>query len=778
MKSYLKFLSRNKWYTAINLLGMSVSLAFILVIGAYAWQETHINKFEGAENIYSLGMRFEDRNQEYSGLHWVVGQRLAEKFPEIEKSIGLAQFGDSYKTPAGEDIYCNMLLTDSAFFSCFPFKIIEGDRDRLFVDNQSAVVTEQFARKFFGNADPIGKRILRGDGSAAFIVTGVVESLEGSMFATSDRKPIDLIAPFENVGKINPSLTDSNCSNASGADVFLVGHEGADLTANAGKYEAFLKEFFWIFQLPEDNIRLLLTPFDELYFAERPSGNFLTGNPKLVKILFLAGLVILLFSLINYVNLTVAQSNFRAKEMATRRLMGSSRSAIIMRMLCESTAIVVVSTVIAVGLAVLAAPFASAILGADIDLAASVNASTVAIVLGIVLLLGLLAGIIPGIIISKARPIDVVRGTFRRKSKMWFSKISIIIQNAVTIIMIACALTFWLQTRHLIKAPMGFDQEGIIILNGLGNLADVMQPEIEKLPEVGMVARSQGTPVDGGNNNTMNYEGSTISLQIMRVEPKWFDIFGIEKLDDRKGDGVFVDNRTLKAFGIGHDGTSIPYGDRSLSIRGHVNDFMIRSITDDQHPVIIEEVPAPLEYSWQLVIKVTGDRDIAWKKICDIYSNIIPNADLASFYPMPYIEQQIAKVYEAEQQMGTIVTIFAAVALIVSALGLMAMSTYFVSLKARETSIRKVFGSTSRQMLWKLIGTYMLYVAIAFAISVPVIHWLMGSWLSGYSYRIPLYWWIYAAAGIICLAVSFLTVFTQSWRAANANPVHALYQNN
>ncbi len=784
MKSYFKFLSRNKAYTAIDVLGLALSMMFIIIIGAYTWQETHVDsQHSKADRMFLLGL--DENGHGITGGHWRLIRKLVDQFPEIESGTAIVSNRRILRTSEGENVVTTVIYADSTFYDIFDFGLVRGDRHKVLSQPNSIVVTEEYARRVWHDEDPIGKTIIFNDEEDPLVVTGIMEPMENTAITSpvylTDKTPVDAIIPFEMVKYFNLSLWSEGMNNAMGAEIVLLGREGSDLAANAGKYHDFAKEFFWILQLPDSNSRLTLVPFKEQYFSGYSSEILARGDAKMVKILFSVGVVILLFALMNYVNLTVALSGYRAKEMATRRLLGAWRGAIIRKLMAESTLLCAVSAAIGALLAWQAWPYAGKLLDTPLSFKSCLTPATAAIFAGIVLLMGVLAGIIPAMLISSAKPIDIVRGSFRRHTKMLFSKVFIVVQNVTTIAMIASAITMYLQIDHIVNAPLGYNTENIMEISNGGDQkqAKEFMRRVEQLAGVEAVAANCGTPVGGGNNNTMTYDGRTISFQTIFGDENFLKIYGIGIERDNHTSNpmkIYLNRQAISELGLDEDAESYPYYDRTETIAGIVSDFRIRTILDDQHPlrvIILDLVNTENEnYTpWGFSIKVKGDPDETFGQVKAIFKDVF-NLDYED--QLPYIHQQIEYHYHRERNISTIVSLFAAIAIMISLLGLVAMSTYFVEQRRREIAVKKVFGCESGEMLRKLVLSFMAYVGVAFAIAVPLVYYLMHTWLSDFSYRIDLYWWIYLVAGAACLAISVASVFVQSYRAANANPIKAL----
>ena len=785
IKSYFTFLSRNKTYTFINVLGFSLSLMFVIIIGLYARQEYSVDKcIDNARRIYIVGMEEKDDNGTSStieGSNWRV-QRMLRQVPGVQMTCAVGMGQPDITDPAGDNkIKTDVMFADSTFFRMFSIPVVEGDRNHVLDQPDAVVVSQEYARRIFGNADPVG-RTLYFDGDTAkaqaMCVTGVFTTTKGTSFM-----PTDIITRFERIAQFNSSLTSEGMNNASGTTVFLLAQPGCDLQQKERLMDKMQKDGgFWIYNMNKDDyVRTRVLPFSQRYFSsfEQSSGigcdNSRRGDLHLVNLLFAVGLVILVFSIINYINLTVAQASSRAKEMATRRLLGSQRSGIMARLIAESMLMCLCSFAVGVVLAVAAMPYAARLLDTTLEPEALLAPLPVCASIVFVLAVGVLSGIIPAVVISRANPIDVVRGTFRMHVKMRFSKVLIVFQNVLTIVMTGCALTMTMQIRHILNAPLGYTHEHIMSLPAIDDSTAVaaFTNEARKLSCVQEVSVCMGHPLNGGNNNTITYpDGKTLSYQIMVGDHSFMHLLGLRLIRDNhvadEQNGVFVNRQTLRELGLPLSAPYIMIGDRRAPVRGVLADFHIRGIMDAQHPVLVYTQPG-IKWPWSILVKVSGDETEAYDRINNLFRLHFKH-DISDITNMPYLDQVMHQYYIQAIRMSTIVSLFAAIAVIISLLGLVAMSTYFTQQRRKEIAIRKVFGSTSDQIYGRLLRTFLTYVGIAFVVAVPIIHHFMASWLSNYSYRIDLSWWIYLAAGLFCLLVSFVAVTVQSYRAANENP--------
>ena len=780
MKSYLKFLSRNKAYTAIDVFGLAISMMFVVLIGCYTWQESHVDKqHTKADRLYYLG--FDMRGKKSMGMHWRSQIILKEKFPEIESSTAIYRYNTWIKFE-DKSIETSCYFVDPTFYDIFDFTLIQGDYKTVLDNPSNIVVSQEYARKVWGDEDPMGKSLVMFQNQEPLVVAGVMEPMKNTSLMTYDRKPIDMILNFTNTKVINWSLTDENFMNASGSELILLAKEGHDLTKRKMDYEKELKNVFWVFNLPEDNIHLEIYPFQDVYFSDLWSGHVNFGDIKMIKLLFGVGLVILLFAIMNYINLTVALAGKRAKEMATRRLLGESRYGIMWRLIFESTVLCAFSMILGVALAFLMRPYASSLLRTQLDIIDCLNITTISFLIISLVIMSVTSGIIPAILLSSMKPIEAVKGGFRRKSNMIYGKVFIVIQNVSTIVMIACAITMYLQVKHLIDAPLGYDYKGVINIPYQyipeKNIGLLLREELMKLPCVQKVSFSCGEPHSRGNNNTFSQDGKTFSFQVFICDSAFMDVLGIKLRKDNQLASQhknYINQQALNELGLDEDTKDFDFGDELLSIAGILDDVKIGNVLTEQHPLRIA-VFKPFEQfiPWNILIKIKGNEQEALQQIKEVYKDVYSNESLDATFEMPFMRQQIESDFEKQKTLSIILTIFAFIAIMISMLGLMAMSTYYVRQRAADIAVYKVMGSSSKEVLTTLVKPFMIYVLIAAAISIPIIYYVMNDWLSQFSYRITLHWWIYAVVALLAIVICFVSVVFQCYKAANTNPINSL----
>ncbi len=770
-KSYFKFLGRNKVFTAINIFGLSASLMFVILIMVYAGQGLATDRFQkNADRIYAIG------SEQGMGFAWRIGERLTEQFPEIEKMCPLVTYPDDLAFVDEHKYGAALLFTDTTFFDMFSFPLLQGDPKTALATKNDAVISESFARKVFGERDPMGQFIRIKD-SVTVMVSGVVKDMKNSAIPYSD-----ILIKIDNVRFWGNGHELPGGENAAGVQVFFQAVVGADLQAKSEDMVTFLKKTFWIYERKMFN-EVRFTPLKRIYFSDENvlNSSLRQGSRKLVMVFMAIGILILIFAVINYVNLTVAQTGLRAKEMATRRLLGSSRGELFFRLIMEATLICIISFLLGVMLAFAVLPSANDLLRVTIDLKGFFTIENSLLVLLMILMVGLISGLLPAIIISNSKPIDIVKGGFRTKTKMVFSKVFITFQNVITIMLLAASFTMFLQIRHMINAPLGYNTENIMTIwthqFESREKIDAFANETRQLASVKRVAYSQGVPFSRGNNYTIDYEGRMLSFQSLVGDSIYFDMLGfkvIHRNGNISGNQCFLNEQALLETGLSPDATEIRFWPdvEPFKIAGIIHDFQLCNIITPQQPVIIQVQKDTDFQPWNVLIETQGDHTVVRNQIKEIYERIT-QFDFSESVGA-YTDEMVKWSYTEQSRMAQLIAVFSIIAVIISLLGLLAMSTYFIQQRSREVAVRKVFGSSNKEVLKKLVFTFLNYVFIAFVIATPVIWYIMNQWISEYSYRIPLYPWIFISAGLFCLLIAFITVFFQSLYAANENPVNSI----
>ncbi len=772
MNSFINFLKRNKLYSAVNLLGLSLSMAFVLLLAVYVTSQLNTDSFQkNADRIYVIAQK-----ETLSSAYW-LSRHMKANFPEIEKAASYSSNGMQEYKIDGNTVNARTSYADSSFFDMFSFPLVEGDFSEWKASISGVLISESFAKAQFGDRDPVGREI-RFDGADSTVsnltVSGVFKDIENSII-----RPCDIFLRGE-IMTITNKANDERMSNAGSSTCFVMAYPNADLPARHDDILKWCRENFWTFMSDyggdDNDVRII--PLRDVYFLSDGNKDYndglVLGNKTTVMLLAGMCFLLLLFAILNYVNMTTALSGFRAKEMATRRLIGATKGGIFLKMIVESTIICAAAMVIAILLGEAISPAASKVLNYDISIFKAVSVVSVLVCVLFTVLVGVVAGIVPALIIQKAEPIEIVRGTLRLKTKTLYSKVIIVIQNVITVVMLVTAFTMFLQIRSMISAPVGYNTEDqITISNQFGRASD-LTPLINKLKAescVEAVGLGDGHPMFMTNNWTMSTEnGREASFQMVQGDSVYFNILGIrKKQDNHTPDCYWLNEYAYGVLEIDETATEFTTkSNRTMQIGGIYYDFKIKPLLVEQHPALIyqyDEYPAD-RWPWTILIKTMPDHKEAFARVKSVIDEMYPD----KIFDASYVEDDIKVVFSSERRMLEIMVIFTILSLLVSAFGLVAMCSYYMQQERRTVSLKKVYGADYNSVLWGLVAEFMKMIGVAFVIAVPVAWYLMHTWLNGYSYRIGLHWWIFALAGLFTALIAVLAVLWQAIRTASTNP--------
>ena len=777
-------MSRNKLYTLINIAGLVVSLMFIILMGDYTWRQYSIDSWhKNADRIYLMG------EESYFFLWPQAAEGIKKLCPDVEQTccvmsqMGRIKYGDKeVKDADGENGI--IMLADSTFFQFFDFKLVRGDRQTALDAPDKCVITERLAQRLFGDKNPIGESLqIVGkdnirinhvdpyDTTLVYTVSGVMKDMDRTVLPNETQ----LIASMQRYPQVmGYQLDDKTFASGFTGSVkaFFLMKPGTNVEATREIASRYIDEHHhdvWHDSKP------VMTPLTDIMFAPQNNGLGLQkGDKTRLRILLAAVFAILFFAISNYINLTVANTGFRAKEMATRRLFGSSQREISLKLIVESTLMVAFCFAIGLALAFYFQDTAAELFRGKINLKNDISVGSVSLCLGFILLLGFVSGILPSWHISRYQPINIVKGSFRFHSKMVLGRLFIIVQNVVTVTMLTAALVIWLQLNHLIHAPLGFYTENLFYVGSPIGKSQTVRNLLESMPFVERIGCYQESTFTGYNfsgKGIKNSEGDYEMLMIADLDKEAFDLLGLKIIRDNgaTNNGYYLNEEALRLLNYTGDEKDFVLGDDEKSlIAGILQDFRIINVLEDVRPMAIRKLETVGNPNY--LVKTNGDRHALNAFRSMLQEQGVPEDDLR--YYVFSMEDSIAETFEGHQNTLDIITLFTFIAIVISVMGYMGLSLFFIRQRQKEIAIRKVMGSTSGEVLLLMLRTFSIPMLISFVIAVPISWYIMNGWLNNFSYRIALSPWIFAAAGFTCFIISLLTVIVQSWRAASENPIN------
>lgn len=793
MKYFFRFLKNNPLYAVINVVGLALSLMFVILIGDYTYRQFSIDKWHrNHERIYVLGT--ENRN---SLMSWPdCAHSLKDRYPEVEDVCcvymhnGKIKHEDKVYEESQGDNAGNIMLADSNFFRFFDFKMIDGDRETALDSPEKCVVTESLAKALFPDGNALGQPLqIEGtryvfvsddngdpyDSSLVYTVSGVIKDLDKTVFLNETA----VIANFERAPQVlgYRLRNDLMASGPLGSTLsFLMLRPGASLEDKIEDLTSYCIESIPVFNF-YGNTKAAIIPLDDLMFAPQNTGAGLqTGDKSLLGILLAVVLAILMFAVTNYINLTVANTGFRAKEMATRRLLGSDGLGISLELIGESTLMVFISFIIGGALALLLEDKMAVLFKGKIDILKDINFSTVSVSLLFIVLTGIISGIMPTISLSKYKPIDVVKGSFRYHSKMVLSRIFIILQNVITMTMMTATLTILLQMSHLVKAPLGYNTENIFRVSS--DNPEVMRNALKSQPFVQEIGSFSGTSLDG-NYRSMSTrkdkDNNNLLVYLTTWDKEFIDIMGINLVKDNhlSGDVKYINEELAGKLSLGDGESEVTWGDgKVMQVAGIFSNFHMTNILDPYQPFLIsvkdtDEIEDP-----NFMVKTDGSPD-ARKKLCDLIKEVDGTTEDLD-WKLQSVDDNIKASLNEEKNTMRIVSIFTGVAVLISILGFIGMSLFFIRQRKKEIGVRRIMGSTTNEVLSLLLTKFCAPLLVSFIFAVPLSWFVMGKWLEGFSYRIGLSPWIFIASGAVSLLIAVVSIFFQTLHAAHSNPADAI----
>lgn len=793
MKYFFRFLKNNPLYAVINVVGLALSLMFVILIGDYTYRQFSIDKWHrNHERIYVLGT--ENRN---SLMSWPdCAHSLKDRYPEVEDVCcvymhnGKIKHEDKVYEESQGDNAGNIMLADSNFFRFFDFKMIEGDRETALDSPEKCVVTESLAKALFPDGNALGQPLqIEGtryvfvsddngdpyDSSLVYTVSGVIKDLDKTVFLNETA----VIANFERAPQVlgYRLRNDLMASGPLGSTLsFLMLRPGASLEDKIEDLTSYCIESIPMFNF-YGNTKAAIIPLDDLMFAPQNTGAGLqTGDKSLLGILLAVVLAILMFAVTNYINLTVANTGFRAKEMATRRLLGSDGLGISLELIGESTLMVFISFIIGGALALLLEDKVAVLFKGKIDILKDINFSTVSVSLLFIVLTGIISGIMPTISLSKYKPIDVVKGSFRYHSKMVLSRIFIILQNVITMTMMTATLTILLQMSHLVKAPLGYNTENIYRVSS--DNPEVLRNALKSQPFIQGIGSFSGTSLDGNYcsmSTRKDKDNNNLLVYLTTWDKEFIDIMGINLVKDNhlSGDVKYINEELAGKLSLGDGESEVTWGDGSVTqVAGVFSNFHMTNILDPYQPFMItvkdtDEIEDP-----NFMVKTNGD-PLAWKKLCDLVKEVDGSTEDID-WKVQSIESSVKASLTEEKNTMRVVGIFTGVAVLISVLGFIGMSLFFIRQRRKEIGVRRIMGSTTNEVLSLLLTKFCAPLLVSFIFAVPLSWFIMDKWLESFSYRIGLSPWIFIASGAVSLLIAVVSIFFQTLHAARSNPADAI----
>ncbi len=821
-------------FTLLNTLGLSIGITTCLLIGLYVFDEMNYDAFhEHADRIYRINQP--QIWQEWDGKTSTTGPNVGialrsdiPEFEEVTRVLHPGAFTVAYKPDNGEPISLveeNLLVAEENFFDIFSFNLIKGNPITALQGPSKVVITEEMAKKYFGDEDPVGKilemkgTILESSQSKEekwnpFTVTGVVEEIKNNSHIQFDM--LTSMSSYQVISEMEWTWSWTAFVN------YVLVKEGADLIALENKLQAvppkwaastLERVFNQSFDDLEDQGKawtLYLEPLDEVYFSSWELGNTLgpAGNTQYIKIFSSVGILIMILSSINFMNMSTARSANRAREVGIRKVLGSDRKRLIRQFLIESVLYTSVSAILAIGLTEMVLDFFNHIAHKQLSLYAQwSNPAFIAILLAFILGLGLLAGSYPAYYLSAFKPAETLKGKIGSGFKgKGIRNTLVVFQFTISITLIISTFFVNNQLNYALNFDLGYDKNNVLQVHNIEQL-EVDVTAIKQIfssdPAFILIGQSHEVPPTfqrGDIISAMDKEDEQVETRRMKSDTDYINLLDLKFVSGRNFDegqvtdiseAVILNVSAIKSLGWGIPetypddppiGKFVVRNGKQMKVIGVVEDFHFNNLKMAIAPLVIYHInnphlpdsgTSPSYLSFRIDPKVINDRMAIQSMIVKVKDQL---HGLNPFYQFKYsfMDEVFENSYRNEQRMSSVLSLFTLMSITIACIGLFGLAAFSAEQRTKELGIRKVLGAKVSSLVILFTSEFTKLVIMAVLIASALAYYIIKVWLTGFAYKAPIEPWVFLVAGATALIISWLTIGFQAIKSAYTNPIESL----
>ena len=796
--SYLKqtwrSIIKNKTYSLLNIVGLSVGLSCFTLIALWVNDELSYDKFNvNYDRIVRLtGIEKRETGISESAVSSApMAKALKDDYAEIENTVRFDMHEELVMHNGQQILQPGILLTDPSIFDIFSYRLEKGDVHSALTEPYSIILTRSTAKKYFGDSDPMGKTLIiymndsTGRG-ASYTITGLMPDPPKNAHFT-----FSMLASFKTIEVANPDVLTVDGWGDASYYTYLLLKKGVDQKAFSDKISQFYKKYIGDrFEIWRSIYFYKLQPLSDIHLHSDLKYELAsTGNAKQVYIFSTIAVFILLLAGINYTNLATARSVNRAKEVGVKKVVGAGKRQLLLQYLLESVLTAILAFICSLLLSILLQPFFHELTGKELSLFSF--PMLLLFLTGATILLGLISGMYPAIILSGFKPIGMLKGSFKSSRKgILLRKTLVVSQFGITLILVTGIIIIYTQMSYIKHKDLGYDKDSLVFLRVHGN-TDVIAGYKSFKTEVLSNSLVSGATISNtllgslgsGGSETVDLNGKSLQVNTsrLRVDADYLDVYGI-RLVAGENFGIYAATDSIRPVILNENavrnfgwkeaeaaiGKPFKMGDQQGKVIGVVRDFHFSTLQHLISPLAI--YPSGDRFS-RITLKVnisklpevTAWLEKTWKKN-------FPSALL----DYSFSENVIGEQYQAEEKFSTVFLYFSILSLVIACLGLYGLISYTTSQKTKEIGIRKVLGANASGIAAMLSGSFLKLVLLACIIATPVALYVMNEWLQDFAYRTQITWWMFAAAGLFILFIALLTVSFEAIKAAIANPVKSL----
>lgn len=781
LKNYFKIafrnLLRNKGFSFINISGLAIGMGSAILILLWMQNEISYDQFHAnKDRLYMAYNRqvFDGKLQCWNNTPYPLGPALSAEYPEVEATSRL-QYNSFLFTVGDKHLRVHGNFVDSPFLQMFSFPAINGNIKTALYGVSSIVVTKQLAKKLFGTEDAVGK-IVKIDSTDNFTVTAVLKDLPNN---TSFN--FEYLLPMSYAKKLG--WTDDYWGNNSPSTLVLLKPNATEAAVDAKIINIKKKH-----SNGEEDAEIFLHPVTKWrLYSKFENGKITGGKIEVVRLFGIVAAFILLIACINFMNLSTARSEKRAKEVGIRKVVGAQKQSLISQFLGESILIAFLAGIIAIMLVQVSLPAFNLLTNKQLYIDYG-NIYFWFAGIGFVLFTGILAGSYPAIYLSSFQPVRVLKGTFKKMNAIVTPrKVLVVLQFWFAIILIICTAIVEQQIKYAQSRETGYAKNNLVYHMLTGDLDKNYQLVKNELLNSGAAVAVTKTsqPITQGWSDSWGFEwqgkdpNSKIDFDRFCVDENFAQTAGVSIVKGRDIDlknhpsdstAIVLNETAVKMMGFKEPiGQIIKDDGITWQVVGVIKDFILRNPYEPMRPMVIEGSKG---FFNAVHIRLNNNNTTA-KNLATlekIFKRYNPQ------YPFEYhfVDDEYALKFADEERTGTLAALFAGLTVIISCLGLFGLATYMAENRVKEIGVRKVLGASAAGLATLLSKDFIKLVIISIIVAVPVAWYAMDTWLKTYTYRTPMQWWVFAGAGLLAVAIALLTVSYQAVKAALTNPVKSL----
>lgn len=788
LKTTYKLIRKDKVYSVINVAGLAIGIVGSLLILVYvAGQLSYESMHKNRNNIVRVSVKFGSGNgtMNLAGAMSALGPAATAQIPEVRSAVRF-RLDRKAQIKVGDKKFVEQrfFFADSNVFNVFTFPLVEGNKKFALKDPSSIVISQAIAKKYFGDADPIGKKIIY-DNKYTFVVSGVMKNVPKNTMLRCQ-----LIAPFSRILKIKNLQPTWNSFGSTYTYLFL--KKGTSISNLHKKLRALLeqntnKQF-------ASMLHFIILPLKDIYLKSHAMGELEpTGNLTAIYLFTSFAFLVLVIACLNFINLSTVKSLHRSKEVGVRKVMGARRRNLIVQFFAESLIITLISVVISLLIFMLANPLLNNYFNVQLSVNPFKTYSFYIILLGVIAFVSLFSGTYPAVFLSKFNPIDSIK-SFKTPgfSHTVLRKFLVVVQFAITIFLIIGTATVYKQLHFMRNSDLGFNKKNVIIVNfpvskkRIQNKYPVMKQAFQSISGVTDVSGAYSLP--GVNNKeveSVRIKGAPGKvynmLQSNAVDYNFIPMLGLKILKGRnfsrqyatdKSQAIILNETAVKDLGLRHPVGAEVFlpGNKEIPAKviGVVNDFHIASFHKKIEPLFLY-VNRKNYYHIALKINPKYKNSIV-ASLKKEWQNILPGIQ----FNYSFLSQTYDNLYESDAKSGSLFTLFSFLSILIACMGLFGLVSYSTEVRQKEIGIRKVNGATVLEIVGLLIKEFVKWVGIAFVLATPIAYYALPKWLQNFAYKTSLSWWIFVLAGLGIMLIAMGTVSWQTFTAARKNPVESL----